>query len=104
MNNEQIMSMVGTALASIVSNIGSIAGVPRDTGNLQASIKVRRAGDAYEVYIDEAQAPYAGRINEVNQYWRRVAVAIQDQLKIALGDTGPTRYDSGLTARGGMNE
>jgi hypothetical protein len=103
-NNEELMSMVGTALASIVSNLGTIAGVPRDTGNLHASIKLRNVGDAYEVYIDTDQAPYAGSVNERSQYWRRVAIAIQDQLKLALGDTGPTRYDSGLTARGGNSE
>ena len=104
MDNEKLMSMVGTALASIVSSLGTIAGVPRDTGNLHASIKLRRVGDAYEIYIDETQAPYAGKINETNQYWRRVAVAIQDQLKLALGDKGPMRYDPGLTARGEGSE
>lgn len=104
MNNEELMSMVGTALASIIPSIGAAASVPIDTGNLRASIKLRRVGDAYEIYIDQQQAPYAARVNEYSQYWRRVAVAIQDRLKISLGDAGPTRYDPGQTARGGSNE
>lgn len=104
MNNEELMSMVGAALASIVPTIGAFASVPIDTGNLRASIKLRRVGDAFEVYIDQDQAPYAASVELFKPYWRRVAMAIQDQLKIALGDTGPTRYDSGRTARGGSNE
>jgi len=91
--------LIRGALLSIISNIGAIAGVPVKTGNLRRAIKIRETSTGFQVYMDLDQAPYAESVESVSPYWRRVAVALNDQLKAILGDRGPTRYDRGRGVR-----
>lgn len=65
MNEKEI---VRAALLSIVSQIGAIAGVPIDTGNLRRSIKLRETSTGFQVYIDEEQAPYASSVELFSPY------------------------------------
>jgi len=115
----EFRSIVEAALYSIIPSIGPIAGVPNRTGRLQSAIKIRPTAYGFDIYIDDGGiseeewneleikpfgvAPYAEKVNNRTNFWRRVAVAVQDQLKLALGDRGPTRYDPRQTARGGTN-
>jgi len=61
-------TLVRNALAAITSQLGSIAGVPIDTGNLRRSIKVRETSTGFQVYIDEEQAPYAASVELFSPY------------------------------------
>lgn len=126
MSEEQVKQIVGQALMDIMPSIGWAGNVPYVTGRLHSSIKIQPISNGYDIIVDtgalsleeweELQrtgdtqnlpmgfAPYAGKVNSRNPYWRRVAMAVYDRLKLALGDNGPTRYDAGTNARGGNNE
>lgn len=126
MDYEQVKKIVGNELANIMPTIGWAGAVPYVTGRLHSSIKLKPTPTGFDIIIDTGSltleewndlqrigaadnlpmgfAPYAGKVNNRNPYWRRVAMAVQDRLKLALGDSGPTRYDAGTNARGGNNE
>lgn len=64
------------------------ANVPKITGNLRASIKLKETPNGFQVYIDEGQAPYAEEVNERSHYWQRVGVFIGQYLAQQLGGDG----------------
>jgi len=66
MTKQELMAAVEAELDKILTEIqGGLANVPKDTGNLRQSIKVRVVGPMQiQLYIDEEQAPYAADINE----------------------------------------
>jgi hypothetical protein len=116
---DEIRSIVQAALYQIIPSIGPLAGVPNRTGRLQSAIKIRPTEYGFDIYIDDGGiseeqwnalttkpfgiAPYADKVNQRTSFWRRVAVTAYDRLKLELNDRGPTRYDPGLTARGGSS-
>ena len=120
MTEQEIRSRVKAVLDTIVPSAGGMAGVPVDTGRLVSSIKIRQTDYGFDVYIDtggmtleqwyntpEEQrpsgvAPYAGKVNEQNPFWRRLAVLIHDRLRAELGGEFTTNYDSGRTMRGDL--
>lgn len=126
MNESEVKRLVGQELQNIMPTIGWAGAVPYVTGRLHSSIKLKPTSYGYDIIIDTGQisleqwedlqrtgaadnlpmgfAPYAAKVHSRNPYWRRVAMAVQDRLKLALGDRGPTRYDAGTNARGGNNE
>ena len=126
MTEEQVRATIGSLLQELIPTIAWIGNVPYVTGRLHSSIKLQPTATGYDIIIDTGNisledweelqrtigiqtqpmgfAPYAGKVNSRNPYWRRVAMAVYDRLKIALGDNGPTRYDANISARGGNNE
>lgn len=112
--DEQVKRILDANLQRIITS----AGVPVRTGRLKSAIKVRRATYGWDVYIDTGNysleewmaldekpsniAPYAARVNEMNQYWRRLAFAIYDVLNRELGGEFGTQHSPSI--RGGNNE
>jgi len=78
---ERVIAEIERKLNMIVPSIGAEANVPIDTGNLRASIRLRRIGPLqFQVYLDEEQAPYADSVESMKPYWNRVAMAISYSL------------------------
>ena len=49
----------------IIQTLAEEAGVPIKTGNLRKAIKYKQTDSGFQVYIDEAQAPYAKDIEAI---------------------------------------
>jgi hypothetical protein len=112
---DRFRSIVEAALYNIIPTLN----VPYKTGRLKSAIKIRPTAYGFDIYIDEGGiseeqykslqtkpfgiAPYAEKVDERTNFWRRVAVDVQDKLKLQLGDRGQTRYNPNRTARGGSN-
>lgn len=104
-------------MTTIESSIAAQAGVPVRTGRLRSAIKVRKSAEGYDIYVDDGGlsieeweemypglsaslsdspvevAPYASKVNDRTQYWRRVAFAIRDRLNVALKGDFQTEYN-----------
>lgn len=89
MTEQELVDIVYAELKRIVEAAPAGANVPIDEGTLRDSIKLRQVGPTqWQVYVDEEQAPYAGKVNEYNHYWARVHQYISSRLAASLGKVG----------------
>jgi hypothetical protein len=70
MTEKELFNIVSNELNRIVADIqGGLGNVPKDSGNLRESIKIKIIGPTnFQLYIDEQKAPYAGKIDENVQF------------------------------------
>lgn len=80
------MDFIERQIQIALSGLAEEANVPIQEGNLRQSIKTRKTGPgSYQVYVDEEQAPYAEKVEEMKPFWERVAMTLSYRLATALG-------------------
>lgn len=90
MTENELYDIITSELDKTISDIqGGLGNVPKKTGNLRESIKVRIISPTnFQIYLDENQAPYGPKINEHVQFWNRIYHQVSYRLASALGQIG----------------
>lgn len=106
MTHSEMLQKIDRIMSSIESTISSDPSLPRRTGNLASSVKIRKVSDGYEIYIDDGNmtteeweanpvfgvAPYAAELEEQKPYMRRLAFSIRDKINFQIGAEFKTEH------------
>lgn len=107
MTYNELLQTIDEIMVRLKSSIASDPNIPRITGNLANSIKIRQTDYGYEIYLDtgnkttkeweenptKGTAPYGVDVEQKRPYWNRLAMSIRDQINYQVGATFNTEKE-----------
>ena len=106
----EMIQRLDQVMAVLQASIPSDPTLPKQTGNLASSVKIRKASYGFDIYMEvgslttseweeqpiSGMAPYAVELNNYKPYWRRFAFSVRDKINFQLNGQFKTEHRPGV--------